>query len=310
MPTDYENSTQKTGSIAGKECPCATEEMLKIKKQYQQIVDKGRTVGANWASKMLEHWMQGSGKDMIIKTKVLRDYEQIQDAENAIRERILEGIKKRNIINGIKEGEEKRLFLFSHEPMTAMPWSEMFYASGSFTLTGRLTLNVKRNGQIINFHGVLEFHWWDPYDWHAGLNAYIPTVGTVEDADADKYENAGCAKKFDMYSFWYQTFSETYTIDDILWFYDTDKINWGKINEGRPSIVERGSLHEWDNYQDTYMKLEDYGHTAVYQGGRYLPGLTLDKNERETVQTSNPPQRRDREERSRENQRRDRRRDR
>jgi hypothetical protein len=129
-----------------------------------------------------------------------------------------------------------------------------------------------------------------------GLAAYIPTVGTIPDDDADKYENAGCAKKFDMYSFWHQSFSETYTIDDILWFYDTDTIEWGEIKEGRPSVSERGSFKDW------YINNEN---AITNAKGEVYPGLGKSKEEREEVKHSNPPQRRDREERTREDNRRE-----
>ncbi len=302
MATNYENSTQKTGSVAGKECLCTTEEMLKIKKQYQSIVNCGRAVGANWAAQMLQHWMNGSGKDMIIKMEVLRRFGQVKAAEETIRDAMEEARKKssRMIVETIKDGEEKKYYIYSHQKITGLPWSELFYASGTNTLTGRLLLRAKRRGDVITMVGTLEFHWWDPYDWHAGLTAFIPCpgAGTIADADADKYENAGCAKKFDMYSFWNQTFSETYTIDDILWFKDTDTIEWGEISEGRPSVLERGSWLEWDTHDKESQK-------GIFQGGRYLPGIALSKEEKANRDNSNPAQRRDRRERTRENSRRE-----
>jgi len=295
MATNYENSTQKTGSIAGKECLCTTEEMLKIKKQYQEIVNRGRAVGANWAAQMLQHWMNGSGKDVVIKMEMLRRFGQIRDAEETIRKELIKGIFNRNIIN-FKDGEEKKYFIAWEEQITGLPWSELFYASGTNTLVGRLLLKAKRLGDVITMVGTLEYHWSDPYDWHAGLAAYIPTVGTVDDDDADKYENAGCAKKFDMYSFWHQTFSETYTIDDILWFKDTDTIEWGEIKEGRPPLEERGSYMDW------YINNEN---AITNANGETYPGLGKSKEEKAQVKHSNPPQRRDREERTRENSRRE-----
>ncbi len=298
MPTDYENSTQKTGSIAGKECPCATEEMLKIKKQYQQIVNRGRTVGANWAAKMLEHWMQGSGKDMIIKMEVLRRFSEITKAEEIIKNGILDGNSIKNILENIKDGDSMVQYLSWEESLTGSIMSELFYASGTSTLVGRIKLEAKRNNKIIHMSGTLEYHWNDPYDWHPGLTAYIPGIGTVEDADAAKYENAGCAKKFGMYSFWYQSFSYTYEIDDILWFIDTKNISWGKVTEGRPPVSVRGSYLDW------YINNED---SLLNANGEDYVGLDSD-NKNNPV--SNPPQRGDRRERTREDNRRNERRNR
>lgn len=299
MATKYENSTQKTGSVAGKDCPCSTEEMQKIKKQYQEIVNRGRQVGANWAAQMLQHWMNGSGSDMIVKVDVLRRFDKIVDAEDALRNAMAQARKKetRMIVETIKDGEERVYYIYKDIPLSSFLWSELFYASGNSTLTGRLLLKAKRKGNTITMQGALEYHWWDPYDWHKGLSAYIPTVGTIDDDDADKYENAGCAKRFDMYSFWYQSFKETYIVDDILWFYDTDSIEWGEIQEGRPPVSKRGSWFDW--WVNNHKAIE-YDFT-----GESLPGLGKGKKGDRDAKHAEPKERRDREEHSREDSRRD-----
>lgn len=276
--------------------PCQTEEMLKIKKQYLDIIARGKTVGANWAVKMLEHWIQGSGEDLLINTDVLRSFSLITDAEETIRERIEIARKENNrdIVKKLIDGEEKEYFIYSHEKLTALPYSELFYASGTSTLTGRIILKVKRENNTITMKGTLEFHWWDPYDWHIGLDAYIPGIGTIKDADAKKYEDTGCAKTFDMYNFWHQSFSDIYKIDDVLGFYDTEDIKWGALKMGRSSVIERGTFKDW-----VLNRIK--GVTGAH--GKYLPGLS-----KKTSSPSNPPQRRDREERDREDTRREERR--
>jgi len=298
MATNYENSTQKTGSIAGKECLCTTEEMLKIKKQYQEIVNRGRAVGANWAAQMLQHWMNGSGKDMVIKMEVLKRFGQIEDAEKNIRKRLLKGIRNRKIIDNLLDSKikSKKYYIYAKEDITAPLWSEFFYASGTSSLVGRMLLKADKKDDKITINTVIEYHWFDPYDWHVGLSAYIPTVGTIDDDDADKYESAGCAKKFDMYSFWYQSFKETYTIDDILWFYDTDSIEWGEIKEGRASVNTRGSWLDWS---------VNNRRGVEYKDGRLYPGLGKGKNGDKDAKHSAQKERRDREERSREDARRE-----
>lgn len=299
---NLKDSNASVGSVANKACPCATEEMLKIKKQYQDIVNRGKFVGASWAAKMLQHWMNGSGKDMIIKMEVLRNFSLIKNKEDEIREAIIKGIgkRKRDIVNKLKDGEEKIYFIFANRKITWLPWSELFYASGTSTLTGRIILKAKRVGDTVNIEGTLELHWWDPYDWHIGLDAYIPTIGTIKDSDADKYENAGCAKKFDMFSFWNQTFTYKYVTDAFMYFDDED-IVWGDITSGRVSQTERGSLLEWlnTNTREGVMNLDTY---------EVFPGLEKDKVEIENTEVSSPEERRDRRERTREDTRRDNRR--
>ena len=98
-----------------------------------------------------------------------------------------------------------------------------------------------------------------------------------------------------MYSFWHQTFSETYTIDDILWFKDTDTIEWGEIKEGRPPLEERGSWLEWS---------VNNSRGVEYRDGSVYPGLGNGTEEDNVVHT-NPPERIDRRERTREDGRRE-----
>jgi len=132
------------------------------------------------------------------------------------------------------------------------------------------------------------------------LDAYIPTIGTIKDSDADKYQNAGCAKEFDMFSFWNQTFTYKYETDAFMYFDDED-IVWVDITSGRVSQTERGSLLEWlnTNTREGVMNLDTY---------EVFPGLEKDKVEIENTEVSSLEERRDRRERTREDTRRDNRR--
>lgn len=276
-------------------CPCQKKDMLRLRKQYHDIVKHGRKYGANWAANMLEHWMQGSGEDLIIPMNLLKRYKLITNAEKKIQEKILMGIKKR-VIKAIQDGE-KIYYLAWEEGLSAFLTSELFYASGSSNLVGRIKAKINKNLNNISVEGVLEYHWADPYDWHIGFKAWIPGVGNINDADASKYEDAGCAKSFGMYSFWHQSFSAQYIRDDILYF-DTEDIRWGDTIEGRAEVEKRGKLLAWEFHNMNALK---DGNADYYVG-------LIEKNKKDS--TSSSKERRDREERTRRNNRREERRDR
>lgn len=285
----------KPEEVYDKSCRCQTEEMLKIKKQYQDIINHGRKYGANWAAKMLEHWMQGSGEDLIITMELLKRYDLITDAEGKIQEKILKGIKKR--VDATIQDGEKIYYIAWEEGLTASIASEFFYASGSSNLVGRIKTKINKNLKTTTVSGVLEYHWADPYDWHLGLDAWIPGVGTIKDADASKYESAGCAKSFGMYSFWYQPFYAEYITDDIFYI-DTETVEWGEAVEGRADVSKRGTLWEW----------EIHNMNAVKDGNNdYYVGL-IKNGKKDSI--SNTEERRDREVCTRRDNRRDERRDR
>lgn len=205
------------------------------------------------------------------------------------------GIEKRvnkTIIDG-----ETIYYIAWEEALTASIASEFFYASGSSNLVGRIKVKINKNLKTTSVSGVLEYHWADPYDWHLGFDAWIPGIGTIEDDDASKYENAGCAKSFGMYSFWYQSFFAEYITDNILYF-DKETVEWGEVVEGRADISKRGTLLAW----------EFHNMNAVKDGNNnYHVGLNKN-GKKDTI--SNSEERRDRESRTRRDNRRDERRDR
>lgn len=175
--------------------------------------------------------------------ELLKRYELITDAEDKIREEILVGIEKR--VNKTIVDGETIYYIAWEEALTASIASEFFYASGSSNLVGRIKVKINKNLKTTSVSGVLEYHWADPYDWHLGFDAWIPGIGTIEDDDASKYENAGCAKSFGMYSFWYQSFFAEYITDNILYF-DKETVEWGEVVEGRADISKRGTLLAWE----------------------------------------------------------------
>jgi len=55
--------------------------------------------------------------------------------------------------------------------------------------------------------------WFDPYDWHAGLSAFIPGFGNISDDEALLMQTCRGAKQFDMEADWTQTLSGSVVIN-------------------------------------------------------------------------------------------------
>ena len=80
---------------------------------------------------------------------------------------------------------------------------ELYFASGGSNIRsdGSFTISKTVAG-VVSVSGNIIHNWSDPYDWHAGLAAYIPGFGGVSDLDAICLEKRAGAKSFNMKSSW------------------------------------------------------------------------------------------------------------
>ena len=101
-----------------------------------------------------------------------------------------------------------------------LPFSVFLYyhkqSTGDFILS--------RYGNKVIIEGKVSHRWWDPYDWHPGLGAFIPGFGAVSDRDALLLQEYRGAKPFMMESIWEQNLNAE-IISRKLWF-DSKKFNW------------------------------------------------------------------------------------
>ena len=110
---------------------------------------------------------------------------------------------------------------------------ELFFGSGNSELQSEGRFRATRDGDTVTVRGRVEHHWKDTYDWHEGLAARIPFLGTIDDDDAVALEKAGRGKSFEMTGTWFQDVTVTLQMVDGK---PTDpRIEWGPIleNEGR-----------------------------------------------------------------------------
>ena len=163
--------------------------------------------------------------------------------------------------------------------MTGSKISDFYYASGSSRLIGRVLLKVKRQEDTINVNSVVEFHWCDVYDWDKGKEVgYWPII--IKDDDGIKYEKAGCAKSFSMYTFWHRKFSYIFKKENSLWFKTYSSMSEEII--GRPPVSERGLFIDWKKYE--FRKKKYSRHLAVVtRDWRVHPGLKDTREENEVV---------------------------
>ena len=94
-----------------------------------------------------------------------------------------------------------------------------------------------RNADVVTVRGRVTHSWNDTYDWHKGLSAYIPSVGTVKDDDAVALENAGRAKSFEMSASWSQSVEVTLRI--VEGEPRNPQIEWGAIVDDKAPEVPR-----------------------------------------------------------------------
>jgi hypothetical protein len=235
------------------------QEIDRLIAQYRSIIRQGRSWGTNVAADMLEHWLIGNGADKMLDCAWLRDFSPIIDAEDTNRKRFEEKTIG-GVISRIKEGETLENKSYWDRKLTGNILSELYYASGTSVITSRGLFKYIRQNDWVTISGTVEHHWWDPYDWHPGLAAYIPGFGSVKDADVKKLENAGYAQTFGMYGIWHQKFSGKYGIDKGIALFDDHEYLWGNITCGR---APKGTAGNWPA-----------GHDAITDSDHFpLPGL-------------------------------------
>lgn len=212
------------------------EKIDRLVDQYESIIKAGRTRDLNTAADLLQHWLTGDGSDKAISDRWLRTFGKVVDALEVNHKRFMEYPGK-NLVNTIVSTREATFQDFWDHELTGSFLTELFYASGTSTITSRGNFILDRSEQDkqgwIKINGAVEHHWWDPYDWHPGLTAFIPGFGKVADADAKFLEDEGLAKGFRMFSFWHHRVTGRYGIDTGLLNFDDQNISWSAPVSGR-----------------------------------------------------------------------------
>ncbi|PTL78086.1 DUF4157 domain-containing protein [Vitiosangium sp. GDMCC 1.1324] len=185
-----------------------------ILKKYQDMVAAARKDGYNVAADNLEHFLVGSGTKRVLSVAWLRSFSSLIDAERKNQERFEDSLYA--IAKTLKHGDTKTFTDHWDKMFTASQFEELYYASGTSTIRSKGTFTLSCIENTIRIQGTVNHHWFDPYDWHAGLGAYIPGFGNISDEDALIIQQCRGAKPFDMEADWQQSLSGTVVINTFF----------------------------------------------------------------------------------------------
>lgn len=199
------------------------ERLDRITRTYQGMITSSRNKGYDVAADNLQRFLDGTGGTKTESVDWLRDFNALISAEETNQERFVTSLRKQAL--SLRDGETKQFADYWDRTFTANPFTELYYASGTSTITSRGTFTLSRSGDEITITGTVNHEWNDPYDWHAGLAAYIPGFGSISDQDALLLQQHRGAAPFHMTASWRQTLRGSYTIDNFLYF-DSSEFNW------------------------------------------------------------------------------------
>jgi len=206
-------SEPDTGADAGAgACPPAAR-LDEIERNYRNMIRAARGRGANVAADNLEHFLAGSGTNGTLSVTWLRGFSSATEAERVNQQRFESQLN--NQANSMSAGDRRDFSDHWDRMFTAGPTEELYYASGTSTIRSTGNFHLERTGNVVTIWGEVTQHWFDPYDWHAGLSAYIPGFGSISDADALALQNCRGARSFDMEADWQQRLNGTITVGVI-----------------------------------------------------------------------------------------------
>ena len=189
---------------------------------YNDMIAKARSEGKTVAADLLQHFLDGTGTPMTLDGSWLRSNSAVTSAEERNKSRFNETIDEK--YETLNDGQSLTVKDYWDAMATASKFSELYYASGTFTVRTTAEITLTRKGNIITVMGTATITWHDDYDWHAGLSAYIPGFGEVNDADALFLQKYGKAKPFSMSSTWSN--SVTGSIEIIDYWPDNNTVKW------------------------------------------------------------------------------------
>jgi len=193
-----------------------------IVERYDQMIQTARDKGYNVAANNLQRFLDGTGGTVDIDSQWLKTFSSVLKAQNTNIKRFEKQLEL--IAHELEDGETRVFTDYWDSQQTASIFTELYYASGTFTITSTGDFILSRDGNKVIIEGKVSHRWWDPYDWHPGLGAFIPGFGAVSDRDALLLQEYRGAKPFMMESIWEQNLNAE-IISRKLWF-DSKKFNW------------------------------------------------------------------------------------
>jgi hypothetical protein len=177
-----------------------------IVEEFQSLIKWARTVGYNQSADNLEYFLGARGGVKPMDWNWLRSNGEVTDAEKTNQQRF----EQKTIMKAaqsLKAGDTTTIQDYWDRTLEGS--GNLYYASGSSTITSTGKFMLKRTGDTVEVQGVVDHYWWDSYDWHPGLSAWIPGKGNIPDSHGAQLKKSGKAAEFFMESFWTQKMSGT-----------------------------------------------------------------------------------------------------
>jgi hypothetical protein len=183
------------------------EKLARIEKQYNVMIKQAREAKYNVAADNLQHFLDGKGGLRKIPVKWLLSFPEIRNGEEKNEDRFESTINNRGESLGVialrlKDGETQSFTDHWDVLVKGDIETELYYASGSSTITSTGNFTLTRSGDVVTVVGSVKHNWWDIYDWHPGLTAYVPGMGEISDEDAILLIQNKGAKEFRMEADW------------------------------------------------------------------------------------------------------------
>ena len=207
------------------------DELDDIEAMYRQIIAKARERGADVAADNLEYFLSTQGGSRTLPVTWLRGFTPVIQGESTNKTRF--EVKLKEKAKNLPNGSQMTFNDYWDASRTGDTLTELYYASGTFTITSYGTFRLSREGCNVSISGYVDHYWWDPYDWHTGWKVKIPGFGFVNDSDAIKLQKAGRAAPFFMESEWNQGFATTYNLRKDSW-----QPGWGSVSVGTSGARE------------------------------------------------------------------------
>lgn len=217
---------KKNGSKGNKSSPSTLTGKTdqQIIKKYKNYIKWARKAGYEQAADNLEHFLSAKGDLKKIPVSWLKSYDSVNDAEKLNHERFKTDTLRKEIIS-IKKGQTKKVEDYWDNSLTAYDYNDLFYASGTSTIRSRGKFTLKHTSSKVEIDGVIQHDWYDYYDWHAGLAAWIPFYGSIPDTYGQQLVNNGKAAEFDMRAVWHYQVKGTYQKDRGWFWFDRYSLN-------------------------------------------------------------------------------------
>ena len=197
----------------------------RIKGQYELMIIGARVKGWNVAAGNMKHFLNGTGDLLQIDSEWLQKQTTVQKAISVNISRY--DAQFQSLAENMKNGTSITINEYPTNPSTAYGpfgnkmgfatqqtapiYTDLFYASGTFTLTTfcNVTISKGEDGKV-STKGTLLHIWWDTYDWHDNSFAEVPGFGNVKDEDANFLVKTGNAAPFIMRSNWSTEYEKTF----------------------------------------------------------------------------------------------------